>query len=283
MATLNFPSNPSVDDEYTFSGKTWKWNGDGWEKVGAGGATGATGPAGATGPVGDYVESFNGVTGAVTTNAMTLHVAGISSDGGATFDGPVNITDTLDVSGTVAMTGIVYAEWFAIGSATAASDNYTFPIDTGTTGDVLMVKDNGDLDFTPINFSTTFVIDSDVPLATGIRYTSLYLVPYNNASITDFVIRSNDQAVSGVGTSLSITLKSIQSKSDLNSASPSIYSSVQYVSIAKGSGDYTSTLSGLDLPIGSDNNIEYLVVEVTSNAGNHTDVAVSLRMEARNT
>jgi len=83
---LDFPSNPSVDDLYSFSDKTWKWNGDGWEKVGAGGATGATG---ATGPVGDYVESFNGVTGAVTTNAMTLHVGGLSADAGATFGGDI--------------------------------------------------------------------------------------------------------------------------------------------------------------------------------------------------
>jgi hypothetical protein len=27
---LQFPSNPSVNDAYSFNGKTWIWNGDGW-------------------------------------------------------------------------------------------------------------------------------------------------------------------------------------------------------------------------------------------------------------
>lgn len=28
---INFPSSPAVNDTYSYSGKTWKWNGDGWE------------------------------------------------------------------------------------------------------------------------------------------------------------------------------------------------------------------------------------------------------------
>lgn len=28
---LNFPSNPSVNDTYSFNGKTWTWNGSGWQ------------------------------------------------------------------------------------------------------------------------------------------------------------------------------------------------------------------------------------------------------------
>lgn len=30
---LDFPSSPSVNDTYTLSGKTWKWNGEGWALV----------------------------------------------------------------------------------------------------------------------------------------------------------------------------------------------------------------------------------------------------------
>jgi hypothetical protein len=30
MANINFPISPSIDDEYAFNGKTWKWNGTGW-------------------------------------------------------------------------------------------------------------------------------------------------------------------------------------------------------------------------------------------------------------
>ena len=31
MATLNFPTSPSLNDTYTFGGKTWIWNGQGWQ------------------------------------------------------------------------------------------------------------------------------------------------------------------------------------------------------------------------------------------------------------
>jgi hypothetical protein len=30
MAVINFPSSPALNDTYTFSGKTWKWNGTTW-------------------------------------------------------------------------------------------------------------------------------------------------------------------------------------------------------------------------------------------------------------
>ena len=65
------------------------------------GATGATGPQGNTGPVGDYVVSFNGLTGAVTgitaggENTFTqlnTFSAGILASGGVTFTGNVTIS-----------------------------------------------------------------------------------------------------------------------------------------------------------------------------------------------
>jgi hypothetical protein len=31
MALINFPSSPSLNDEYSFEGRTWVWNGSGWE------------------------------------------------------------------------------------------------------------------------------------------------------------------------------------------------------------------------------------------------------------
>lgn len=33
MPTIDFPTSPSVNDTYTFNGKTWKWNGSGWDAV----------------------------------------------------------------------------------------------------------------------------------------------------------------------------------------------------------------------------------------------------------
>jgi len=31
MATLNFPTSPSLNDVYSFNSKTWVWNGQGWQ------------------------------------------------------------------------------------------------------------------------------------------------------------------------------------------------------------------------------------------------------------
>ena len=268
MAKILFPSNPSVDDTYTFGGITWTYNGSGWAKsatagsvgptgatgaTGDTGATGSTGATGATGPVGDYVISFNGTTGAVDTSSMTLHVSGISADAGVT-------AGTLNVN-----------------------NEYSFPTADGSAGQVMMTDGLDSLTFNTIQFSTTFVIDSDVALATGIRYKSIYTVPYNNAVIEDIIVRSDDVAASGIGTSLTITLKAIRAVGDLNAASPAISSSPASLSISKGSGNYTVTSTGASLVIGTDNNVGYLVIEVTNNDGSHTNVTVTLKMSARTT
>lgn len=53
--SLTFPSSPSLNDETTTGGRTYRWNGEAWELVGSGvaGATGPTGPSGGpTGPTG---------------------------------------------------------------------------------------------------------------------------------------------------------------------------------------------------------------------------------------
>jgi hypothetical protein len=34
MATINFPSSPVLNDQYSFEGKTWTFNGDGWVLIG---------------------------------------------------------------------------------------------------------------------------------------------------------------------------------------------------------------------------------------------------------
>ena len=49
---INFPSNPTVGQVYSYSSRAWQWNGQGWQAypgpytVGPTGATGPTGPAG---------------------------------------------------------------------------------------------------------------------------------------------------------------------------------------------------------------------------------------------
>ena len=66
---LSFPSSPSLNDETTTGGRTYRWNGEAWELVGSGiaGPTGPTGAAstvaGPTGPLGAGVAIVGSVTG----------------------------------------------------------------------------------------------------------------------------------------------------------------------------------------------------------------------------
>jgi len=75
--SLDFPTLPTLNEIYTFGGRSWQWNGTAWDvystiptgNTGATGATGSqgvTGATGVTGPVGDYVISINGNTGPIT-------------------------------------------------------------------------------------------------------------------------------------------------------------------------------------------------------------------------
>jgi hypothetical protein len=114
---LNFPANPKRGDIITAGQRKWKYTGTTWIRVdsanqgargipgatgsggstgstgatgstgstGATGATGAVGATGATGPVEQFVASFNGLTGAVTTTDLSLQVKGISASVGITF------------------------------------------------------------------------------------------------------------------------------------------------------------------------------------------------------
>lgn len=31
--TIDFPTSPTTGDTYSFNGRTWQWNGSGWERV----------------------------------------------------------------------------------------------------------------------------------------------------------------------------------------------------------------------------------------------------------
>jgi hypothetical protein len=107
---LDFPPSPSLNEIYTFGGRSWIWNGTAWDVYSSGvtgpagpqgntGATGSQGPqgtTGATGPVGNYVISIRGLTGAVgitngsgiglsvSGNTLTVSNTGVLSVNGAT-------------------------------------------------------------------------------------------------------------------------------------------------------------------------------------------------------
>ena len=31
--TIDFPTSPATGDSYSFNGRTWQWNGSGWERI----------------------------------------------------------------------------------------------------------------------------------------------------------------------------------------------------------------------------------------------------------
>jgi hypothetical protein len=83
---INFPDNPTLNEEFTSAGKTWKWNGFAWDAitltpvgatgatgvVGSNGSTGATGAGITTGSVDNAVLRANGTGGATLQNSDIL-------------------------------------------------------------------------------------------------------------------------------------------------------------------------------------------------------------------
>lgn len=53
---ISFPSSPTLNQQYTFSGRTWVWNGSSWQSLGT--AQGLTGTQGTQG-----VQGLQGITG----------------------------------------------------------------------------------------------------------------------------------------------------------------------------------------------------------------------------
>ena len=83
---LTFPSSPTLNQETTTGGRTYKWNGQAWELVGSGiagptgsagptGASGSAGAAGAAGSTGPTGPSVTGPTGASYTNVVVTPTA----------------------------------------------------------------------------------------------------------------------------------------------------------------------------------------------------------------
>lgn len=54
---LNFPTSPAVNEQYTFAGRTWVWNGSAWDSYNPG--------------ITGYVSGINGITGGITLAAGT--------------------------------------------------------------------------------------------------------------------------------------------------------------------------------------------------------------------
>lgn len=107
---LDFPSTPSLNDLYTFGGKTWKWDGAGWISYNIGltgpqgpqGIQGPTGPTGAAGVIsGNYVASLNGCTGILGITGTVNEIEITNSCPNITIGLPDNVT----ISGNLIVLG----------------------------------------------------------------------------------------------------------------------------------------------------------------------------------
>ena len=110
---IDFPSAPELNEQYTYGGQVYEWNGTVWRLV----RTSAAGPTGATGPTG--APGTNGETGPT----------GASGTAGAT--GPTGATGTPGTSVTI------LGEYADLAALQAAHP-------TGSPGDSYLV-DSGDL------------------------------------------------------------------------------------------------------------------------------------------
>lgn len=119
---INFPTSPTVGENYTYNSRTWQWNGEGWQAVpgpvvigptGATGGTGPTGPtgasgaAGATGPTGPTgANGANGPTGPTGADSTVAGPTGPTGPTGSTGDnGPTGPTGSTGLTGPTGPTG----------------------------------------------------------------------------------------------------------------------------------------------------------------------------------
>jgi hypothetical protein len=186
---LDFPTSPTLNEIYTFGGRSWQWNGTAWDvySTGTAGATGATGPqgntgatgptgatgsqgpqgntgatgsqgpqgnTGATGPVGNYVISIRGLTGAVgLTNGSGI---GLSVSGNTLT---VSNTGVLNIDGsTGAITNVARTNVdnnFSQSQTISASNGYFIVNDTDFLYSISLTPKTKKITFNDNDFGTS--------------------------------------------------------------------------------------------------------------------------------
>ena len=153
---LDFPANPSLNDTYSFGGKTWIWNGDGW----------ALNTFGAINdiPIGNVTAS--------TGNFTTLSATSVTSSGN--IDG-ANVTASAGIAAgtTVTATGNVTGGNLVTAGLVSATGNITGgnllpPTDnTGVVGTADLTWNNGR--FTDLTIDDVLTVRTAIDLADGDR------------------------------------------------------------------------------------------------------------------
>ena len=182
---LTFPSSPTLNQETTTGGRTYRWNGQAWELVGSGiaGPTGSTGPTGASGSAGSVGST--GPTGAASTVPGPTGATGAASTAlgptGPSVTGPTGASYTNVVVTPTALAANTTVTGYNPGSG----DIYRLAV-TGSTGVVIR-----DLGITGIDGDAKLLVNvgATAPItlqhATGPNANARFAVPWAGNYVLD--------------------------------------------------------------------------------------------------
>jgi hypothetical protein len=150
MSTLNFPTNPTLNQTYSFGGKTWIWNGQGWALT-TFGAINAIPIGNITPRTGDFTQitantvSANAVTVLGNITAANVNTGRLSLSGNVLSD--LNVTTNITGANVTATANVTGANVNAttqgkFGNVVISGDNVT-----GTNGIVTVNGAGADVDF----------------------------------------------------------------------------------------------------------------------------------------
>lgn len=178
---LNFPSSPTLNQQYTFGDKTWIWNGYAWDIQGV---TTTTTVA---------TDTF---TGNGTTTAFTLSVAPTSGQWViVNYDGVLQLESSYTVSGTT----ITFAEAPASGS-TVEVRTVTFGIASGGGGGAIAVSEDG----VEVTAAATSLNFTGAPVAVTADGGAITVDINNDTAVT--VTGANQPNITSVGTLTSLNV-----------------------------------------------------------------------------
>ena len=113
---LNFPPNPMMNEIYTAAGKSWRWNGEGWEYQTAAGEASVV-IRGKDGEIQVFGSAAGGYTLELPRNVRLMD-GGFRADyfnvsDGATFSansGGISLSSSLGVAGNLNITGTLVVD-----------------------------------------------------------------------------------------------------------------------------------------------------------------------------